>query len=422
MRKELAGALAAGVMLVGGAIFTANSAVAAPGDDCKTFVSEVSKPDEGHHGDWATVTFTRSVKVCKTDEDAADGVTSYTATFTDEGTFTATEGAKSPGKAEAVTLPAGITGTFTGGATFLFDAAGAGLNLEALKPFTTDGAWPSTSAWIGTWLKDSFVKGGYKDGDAWGWTYDTGCEQWVNSGAKDEGNITKVCEKPVPPACEAYDYTRNPKPGDLCADFGDFKGDPTCDDIKYRVTILNPDVDPWRLDQGGTKGIGCESKPLKFDTPPTTEPKLVTPKKPATKDPTCDEPPMYQNEAEGVLYSHVGLPSGNDWYTVGAKPKTGYKFPADAVTQWRIDIKWPTNCENPTQPPSPAPSNGGNGGGGSPAPSTSNASGELPVTGESNGLAKLVGMLAVGGILIAGGGLLLVVARRRRDSGEVESA
>lgn len=416
MRRELAGALAAGVMLVGGAVFTAQSAMADPADNCKTFVTEnISKPDSGNHGDWATVTFTRNVELCKTDTDAADGVTSYTATFKDEGTFTTTEGAKSPGTGAAVDLLKGISGTFTGGATFLFTTA-TDLNLAGLEPFKTDGDWPSTSVWIGTWLADKgFVTGSYKDGNTWGWTYATGCETWVNSGPKDEGSITTRCATPRPvtqaenvsdatceaagnltlpevegvkytrdpvtgtgavtvtataeegykladgtwtwevmvpeklpadsdeckepttpptaPACEAYDYTGNPHPGNLCS--VTLPEDPNCDDIGYRVTVLNPDVDPWRLDQGGQVGIGCEDKPLKFD----------------------------------------GGSGGGD----------------------------------PTETPSPAPS-------------TSNVAdgGNLPVTGMSS--VTMYGIVGIGLLLAAGGGLLLFVGRRRRDRGAVESA
>ena len=71
---------------------------------------------------------------------------------------------------------------------------------------------------------------------------------------------------PTPQDCEAYLYTETKE--NLCKEFPGNQEDITCEDVKYRVTLVNENNDPWGLDGNtGTPGIGCESNPLK----PTTE-------------------------------------------------------------------------------------------------------------------------------------------------------
>ena len=154
----------------------------------------------------------------------------------------------------------------------------------------------------------------------------------------------------------------------------------------------------------------------------------IVPQKPDTQDPTCDTPPQYQAEAKGVTYTHEGLPYGDDWYTVKAVAKAGYAIkPGTNVTQWRIDIKWPTNCEQPpTQKPTPNPGGGnpggGNAGGDNPTPAESESTpvgAELPVTGPGGGVnVPLIGGLAGAALVFIGAAAFLWARKRRND--EVE--
>ncbi|SIN26207.1 LPXTG-motif cell wall anchor domain-containing protein [Micromonospora cremea] len=75
-----------------------------------------------------------------------------------------------------------------------------------------------------------------------------------------------------PRDCEAYVYTGTTQ--NLCADFPNPPGTVNCSDVKYRVTLVDVNNDPWGLDGNrGTPGFGCESNPLKPNTAlPTTSP------------------------------------------------------------------------------------------------------------------------------------------------------
>ena len=179
---------------------------------------------------------------------------------------------------------------------------------------------------------------------------------------------------------------------------------------------------------GNTYDLTCEPKP-------TLE--QVTPNGPTVKTPTCDFAKDVTLPTEtGVTYTSVLLNDGKKLLvTAAASDPDKYELKDYPANGWTIELSPAKDCTSETTSPSPSQTttDPGNGGGGpvpsqtsEPAPSmsTSNAAagGGLPVTGESGGIAKLIGMLAVGGILIAGGGLLLVSARRRRDAGTVESA
>jgi len=187
---------ALGLAFSGGAVALATPAHA---DECGTYVTRnVVRPDSGTHGVWATDTFNRTVRICSV---ATIATNSYRATFTDHGTFATLPNAKSPGEGDAVDLKDTIVGIFEGGATYDF-VTSEPLDLHALRAYTpADSDYPSTSEWMSKWL-GSFEKGGYAEGGkAWGWTYRTRCEKWVNSGTGNTGNIVgKVCRvKPKPP-------------------------------------------------------------------------------------------------------------------------------------------------------------------------------------------------------------------------------
>lgn len=78
------------------------------------------------------------------------------------------------------------------------------------------------------------------------------------------------CQSPPakPKKCKAYVYAGTKQT--LCDRFPGERGKVNCDDVKFRVTLVDAANDPWGLDGNrGEKGVGCESKPLKpTDNPP----------------------------------------------------------------------------------------------------------------------------------------------------------
>ncbi|MGK5738558.1 hypothetical protein [Micromonospora sp. URMC 103] len=103
--------------------------------------------------------------------------------------------------------------------------------------------------------------------------------QAVEPGTEPTGTpTTPPTSQPAEPRdCEAYVYTGTTQ--NLCADFSNPSGTVNCSDVKYRVTLVDVNNDPWGLDGNrGTPGIGCESNPLKPTTGSTEEP---------TADPTA---------------------------------------------------------------------------------------------------------------------------------------
>lgn len=136
--------------------------------------------------------------------------------------------------------------------------------------------------------------GGGQGSDNWGtlaeWADKTGAKVTavgfsLGSGIKGNGTIHSMTfagekytftpkppqTKPEPKKCEAYLYTGTTQ--NLCAAGLPETGKVNCADVKYRVTLVNAAVDPWGLDGNrGTKGVGCESNPLKPKPSPTTSP------------------------------------------------------------------------------------------------------------------------------------------------------
>lgn len=94
----------------------------------------------------------------------------------------------------------------------------------------------------------------------------------------------EACPKPVPTDtkttepkdCEAYTFVGTEE--NLCKAFDGAATatEATCTQVKYRVKLNDPKVDPWGLDGSGDNvgavGIGCESNPLKPTDEPTTTP------------------------------------------------------------------------------------------------------------------------------------------------------
>jgi hypothetical protein len=178
----------------------------AAADTCKnaTTVTVKDRHDSGTKGDWAKVTYTRTVKVC---EQAGTGeVSDYKATVTDDGSFVALANAKSPQSGSA--LPDGVKGSFGGGFTATFKAAAG---FATFKPDaygkTVTGDEPKTSTWVKGLFGADFT--GSSIDDNWKWTYTT-CgsakdgEEWVNATdavGGNEGDITgKACPTKSPTA------------------------------------------------------------------------------------------------------------------------------------------------------------------------------------------------------------------------------
>lgn len=78
----------------------------------------------------------------------------------------------------------------------------------------------------------------------------------------------------APQDCQAYLYTGTKQ--NLCDRFPGKRDKVNCKDVKWRVTLVNPKVDPWGLDGSGSRigtvGVGCESNPLKPVAKPSSSP------------------------------------------------------------------------------------------------------------------------------------------------------
>lgn len=58
--------------------------------------------------------------------------------------------------------------------------------------------------------------------------------------------------------CKAYMFAESPQ--NLCTDLLDHEGDNNCDDVRFKVTVVDVTYDPWDLDSNND-GKGCESWP-----------------------------------------------------------------------------------------------------------------------------------------------------------------
>ncbi len=191
MNKRL-WAVAAGLGLTMGMLI-AGPAHATPAPVCKSVVSNIVNHDDGgHHGVWAHDSFTRTVKVCE----VAQG--NYEATVTDAGTFVTVAGF-SP--RQGVPIPAGLTGTLTGGFTVKFKAASGFATYQGNHPGYGVSASLGTGAWVAAVWGPGVQVPGAED---WGWTYTTCAEQWVDKAPSDgtlpaDGDITgKACPSRSP--------------------------------------------------------------------------------------------------------------------------------------------------------------------------------------------------------------------------------
>jgi hypothetical protein len=194
MKKIFSALLLVGAVVVGILVGTSSASAvqAVPQAACSasthlaTFTTSVSAdPDSGNHGDWAVDNFVRTTEISL----QCDGT--YKVDIFDNGTFTTLSDANSPGA--GLPLPfKPIMGKFQGSDTFTVTSKTAPV---LVAPANVVGG-PSTSTWA-----SRFFAGNNGVGGAWGWTYTTPCEKWIDASTGTPGDITgKVCptKPPVP--------------------------------------------------------------------------------------------------------------------------------------------------------------------------------------------------------------------------------
>ena len=263
MKLRAFGALGVLALAPVGLFLPGQASAATVTDDCKSVAVKLTDRDDTGSGGgvWAKDTMDRTLTVCRDGEAGApEGKSWYRATVTDTGTFKTVEG-KSP--REGKPLAAGITGTINGGFRAKFTAP----TWDADFKLTAPDAKTSSLQWIPTAFPGA--EGNFMT--IYRWAYKTACESYVDNNGTYTGDITKACAepKPEPKDCEAYTYTGTNE--NLCASHPDRAAGYDCKDVKYRVTLVDAANDPWGLDGNkGTKGIGCESNPLKPAAKPTT--------------------------------------------------------------------------------------------------------------------------------------------------------
>jgi len=191
-KKLLVGVGVIGLAVLGAAVATGGVANAAA-PSCATTSTHTDRPDNGHFGNWADLSLTRSVEVCSTGT-----ANHYTATITDDGSLTTLDG-QSP--REGKPLAVGATGTVHGTYAWTFVAE----NLDLTK-LVSPAADTTTNNWLKELVKASGGKWCSGSGGAYNWTYTTCAEKWVDASnnddgsAADAGDITGIkCVKPVAP-------------------------------------------------------------------------------------------------------------------------------------------------------------------------------------------------------------------------------
>lgn len=250
MRKEIAAAFAAGLVLALGGVFTATSAMADPPKemDRQTVVSLTIKDradsGKGTPTDWADDTFARKVTLStrgiyqnQSEEIALRAaeaartrtlcdlvkqenlVWQYTAVVEDSGTFTTRHRSATGSPGEGGILVKGATGTFVGGARASIFAPAHWCSLvNRYNGATIEG---SQSGSTSEFLPKLFSKDGAKAEatlTSWGWTYERcvgtdGHEKWVNADKGNDGDIHgAACPTPSPSPSESESPSESPSP------------------------------------------------------------------------------------------------------------------------------------------------------------------------------------------------------------------
>jgi hypothetical protein len=238
--RILASALAILGLAVGGAALGAGTASAGTVVTVVTGVTHLTNNGDSGNGaisTWADDDFSRTLTVtASSDCTPVTGLTCYTATVSDSGSFTARIGNGDAPNPASTTDPgtniaSAVTGSLKGSASYLFETAAAPnalnipVNLDNDGVYQADGitstrdwfenAFPAESAFYNS-AGIALVNGAASDTalqDNWTWAYSTGCESWTDSSANGDGgevgdgNITgTVCVTPpplTPPGCDS---------------------------------------------------------------------------------------------------------------------------------------------------------------------------------------------------------------------------
>jgi hypothetical protein len=213
---------------VGGRLYVYDGSNTYPG--CATWATKVYWSEKGNNGDtdalvpatavaqtsvtnwaetsgWANDNMIRTVNLTRkgaADSDKCGGAPQcwlYTATLTDNGTFTTVAGKASPNSSSSATVAGDLTGTMIGGATVQIYAS-TNQTDGSLVPATQAGRG---SFGTGDWVKQAFPAGtqfGDSTLTSYKWVYSLGCagQTWTDAinpgddgqGAND-GNITAAC-------------------------------------------------------------------------------------------------------------------------------------------------------------------------------------------------------------------------------------
>ncbi|MGH3382340.1 MAG: hypothetical protein ACRDP6_47190 [Actinoallomurus sp.] len=175
------------------------------GDDATLAVNGTTtvaaRVDSGHHGNWATDTFTRTTQIVRQHAantshcGGAKNCWFYTATIQDKGTFKTTAGANSPGQGDATAINGVVNGDFEGGSLYEFYSS---VDHPTAVPATEDGSH-SSSTWMNLMFPNDAVYN--LDQPDWAWSYTATdpaiCEAWTNAKSNESGNITGVNHCPA---------------------------------------------------------------------------------------------------------------------------------------------------------------------------------------------------------------------------------
>jgi len=209
--RNAALASAAAVAALAGAGLAAAPAHAAL--STTTLVTRITdRPDSGNGGTWAYDNLDRTLTVTVNPNQAGvpAGFTGYTATVSDTGSFTAIQSNDTPNQSTAgLTISHPVKGSVSGGVSYTVTAPDTDSLVAQAAPASEDDHFnsPSGEDTTGLWPEQAFESTAgvtVTMGTDWSWTYQTGCQTWIDSQADGDGNtpadgnITgKVCPVPV---------------------------------------------------------------------------------------------------------------------------------------------------------------------------------------------------------------------------------
>ena len=206
--RLLAAAASISVLAVIGGTVAATAAHAAVTTVTAT-THVTNRPDGGHAGTWAYDDFLRTLTVT---QDAVNpvgtpaGDNAYTATIVDKGVFHAIVGAGAPNQVVAgVKVAHSVSGVINGTYSYTVVAPIAD-GLTGVVPANENDNFGTATNTTGNWPTLAFATpaNAAATGGAYNWTYNTACEQWVDSSTNGDGNLAgdgnitgAICAHPV---------------------------------------------------------------------------------------------------------------------------------------------------------------------------------------------------------------------------------